>query len=276
MEQKVLAIIHAPGVSKKKKRRLVEKLRDFLEWLDIENVKIKVNPIFHIPEHGFLSRWNTIIVAWGLESEPEWSKWAQDNGLLKIARQFWAVDLFERHSFYGHILNRPKIKAGSYWSRKTRQGKMRLFLKGYYIQSKEPYGMKRIPKIDPLQISLSKPPHYVLDFGDPEKVEIVKQIFNMYVLHNRSRTEICNLLNAQEVKAPWNSSIWKTRNIKAILKNPVYIGANGYSGSIRYDVFPSILDKSIFFEAQAKISREQTPRDTLQVITKQIYSDKKY
>lgn len=275
MKQNILAIIHAPEVSEKKKRRLIEKLRNLLEWLDIENTKIKVNPIYHIPEHEYVSRWNTIIVGWGLESEPDWSKWLRDNELVKTARQFLAVDLFERQSFYGHTLKRPKIRTGSYWSRKTRQGKMWLFLKGYYIKPREPYGMKRVLKIEPLQISLSKQPHYVLDFGDPKKVEIVRQIFNMFVLHNRSRTEICNLLNSQEVKPPWSSSMWNRRNVEAILKNPVYIGANEYSGNIRYDVFPPILDKAIFFEAQAKISCEQVTRNTLQVINSQFYSDNK-
>ena len=46
----------------------------------------------------------------------------------------------------------------------------------------------------------------------------------------------------------------KSRNV---LESWVYIGANEYLGCYKHSVFPSVVDKAIFFEAQAKMARKQ-------------------
>ena len=95
----------------------------------------------------------------------------------------------------------------------------------------------------------------MLEPGDPEKVEIVRLIFELFVIHDYTLTDICNLLNSQGVKSPLKSNTWKTRVVRTILESEIYIGANEFCGCVKHGVFPSFIDKSIFFEARAKISR---------------------
>ena len=261
-----LAIIYAPGVKDKQIQVLKKKLLFFLESLGFEETSIWINPVILDKENEKTDRWNTLIIGWGLPSKPDWNGWIKKNRILKNVRQFWAIDLFERQGIDGRILNKPIINAGKYWSKKNRQRKQQLFLKGYFIMAIVPYGMKRVPKIEKTKTSQSSNLLYVLDFGEPEKVEIVRLIFNMFVYQNYKRTKIANLLNAQNVTPPNNAHIWNTKNVSMIIENPVYIGANQYSGSIRYNVFPSVLNKSTFFEAQARIMSEKSYRNVSHIM----------
>ncbi|MGD9373881.1 MAG: recombinase family protein, partial [Desulfobacterales bacterium] len=154
-------------------------------------------------------------------------------------------------------LEPPKINAGKYWSKKTRQNNFKLFLEGYYIKPIAPYAMRRVPIKKSRQKNRSSRWRYVLEPGDPEKVEIVRLIFELFVIHDYSLTDICNLLNSQGVKSPLKCNTWKTRVVRTILESETYIGANEFSGCVKHGVFPSFIDKAVFFEAQAKISRNQ-------------------
>ena len=88
----------------------------------------------------------------------------------------------------------------------------------------------------------------------------------MFVNQNYKRTIIANILNAQGVIPPHGARGWNTRTISTILEDPVYIGANQYSGSIRYDVFQSFVNKSIFYEAQVKILSDKNFRSISHII----------
>jgi hypothetical protein len=86
-------------------------------------------------------------------------------------------------------------------------------------------------------------------------VEIVRLIFELFVIHDYTLTDVCNLLNSQGVKPPLKNNTWKTSVVRTILESEIYIGANEFSGCVKQDVFPPFIDKAVFFEAQAKISR---------------------
>jgi len=113
--------------------------------------------------------------------------------------------------------------------------------------------MRRLPVKETLgNICFSRKRH-ILKPGESSEIEIVKLIFDLFVNHDYNRTQICNLLNAQRVNAPNKSDLWNPSKILTILKSPMYIGANQYRESIIYNVFPPIIEKSVFFEAQARI-----------------------
>ncbi|MFC1535262.1 recombinase family protein, partial [Thermodesulfobacteriota bacterium] len=169
----------------------------------------------------------------------------------------------------GRFLDKPRIGAGKYWGRKVQEGRMKHFLKGYYVQPMPPYGMKRVRKKSSDEKFSRYRSRYILIPGDSEEVQIVRLIFDLFVNHYYNRTDISNLLNAQGAKPPGRKTIWKSNAVSAILKDPVYIGANQHQETIRYNVFPSVLDKFLFFEAQAKIMRERFPRE----VHKSIYYD---
>jgi hypothetical protein len=194
----------------------------------------------------------TLIVGWGLPSEPSWNMLFNENFSFESVRHIFAFDLYERERFNGEILNEPQINAGKYWSQKVQQNYYRLFLEGCYIRNNIPYGMKRVP-IKNSAILSSRRIHHTLEPGDPAEIKIVRLIFDLFANHDYNRTEICNLLNAQGIEGKNKSSIWDPRKILTILKTPMYIGANQYGDCITYDVFPSIIDKATFFQAQSKI-----------------------
>jgi len=256
---RTLAIVHAPGVNQAQLNMLVKKLRDFMDHIDFNDTDIQVNPdqLFRSEKFSNKDEIITLIVGWGLPSKPTCGWWMSEIPLSKTVRQFIAVDLFERHRFDGRELDVPRINAGKYWSRKTRQKNFSLFLEGYYIKPTAPYAIRRVPIKKSKQKARSSPLRYVLEPGDPEEVEIVRLIFKLFVIHDYTLTDICNLLNSQGVKSPLKSNTWKTRVVRTILESEIYIGANEFCGCVKHGVFPSFIDKSFFFEAQAKISRNQ-------------------
>ena len=133
---KTLAIVHAPGVNQAQLNMLVEKFRDFMDQIDLNDADIKVNPDTSSRAEKFFIKdeISTLVVGWGLPSKPTWGRWMSEIALQKTVRQFIGIDLFERIRFDGRKLEVPKINAGKYWSRKTRENNFKLFLEGYYIK----------------------------------------------------------------------------------------------------------------------------------------------
>ena len=256
---RTLAIVHAPGVKQAQINMLVEKFREFMDQIDLNGTDIQVNPdtLFKSGQFSNKDEINTLIVGWGLSAKPSWGWWMNEIPLPETVRQFIGIDLFERNRFDGRKLEPPKINAGKYWSRITRQNNFKLFMEGYYIKPTAPYAMRRVPIKKSRQKNRSSRWRYVLEPGDPEKVEIVRLIFELFVIHDYSLTDICNLLNSQGVKSPLKNNTWKTSVVRTILESETYIGANEFSGCVKHGVFTSFIDKSVFFEAQAKISRNQ-------------------
>jgi hypothetical protein len=267
--RKTLAIIHAPGATEDQKRRLVQKLRYHLDLHGFSGVRIRTNPKMPFQEDDYGKCWNTIVLGWGMPSGPTWAQWVCEHNPARFGQEFLVFDLFERRKNHGKILCEPRINAGSYWGGKIKLKNFQVFLDGYYLKPSAPYGMRRVVK-NKAGTSPSRPrPHNVLVPGNQEDIEIVRLIFDLFVNHDSKRTKIANLLNVQSVKPPGKNARWSAGAVRAILENPAYIGANEYGGSIRFNVFPSIVNKSIFFEAQAKIIQESFTRKELHAMNRE-------
>jgi hypothetical protein len=253
----IFAILFAPDSSKGAEKQLIQKLRNIIDLLNIGKADIRVNPRLPIKEYweGKTEGMITLIIGWGLHSKPSWELLMPEQQYLKSVRQFLAIDLFERKGIDGRVFEKPHINAGKYWSHRIQQRNRNLFFEGYFLQSTEPYALKRMKVIPREGDNNSSMPLYTFEPGKSDEVEIVKIIFDLFVNHDYNRTEICNLLNAQEVKTPKKSSAWDIRIIKTILESPLYIGANQYRKCIKYDVFIPIIEKSVYFEAQAKMAQ---------------------
>lgn len=251
------AILYAPGSPKDRERRLVQKLKAILDRFDIGNTRIEINPdlpISRFPQNR-LKNLLTLIIGWGLPSLPSWELIVPEKQFLNSLRQFIAIDLFERNGLDGRPLKIPKMNAGNYQSKYIKQNNRRLFFDDSFLQAKVPYGMRKVPVRNAFQNEEETIPIFTFEPGDTSEIEIVRMIFDLYVSHDYTRTEICTLLNSQEVKAPQKNGIWNAGTIKTILKSPFYIGANRYRKFIKHDVFTPIIEKYIFYEAQAKISQ---------------------
>jgi hypothetical protein len=244
----ILATVHAPDANEKQKNSLVQKLYGILERLGLDNTNIKFN------HHDMdLSKVETLVIGWGQPSKPPWTELIKTYTFLNNIQKIFVLDLYERYSANGKPLTKPRINAGKYLEQKIKQGHFRLFIDDYYLKPFTPYGMKRVPVKTSNNKHFAPRTHYVLELRDTETVEIVKLIFNMFVYDDYTRTEISNLLNAQKITPPGKRNIWDIKQIKTILKDPANIGANEFSGNIRYDVFSPIIDKATYFSAQVKI-----------------------
>lgn len=248
------AIIYAPGANRPQCKHLLQKLQDNAQQLGFFNsdIQVKFDSEIRIQQSHKIKGMVTLIIGWGLPSEPSWNILLKEASTFESVRHLFAFDLYERERFDGGILNEPRINAGKYWSQKVQHNNLRLFLNGCYIKTYIPYGMRRVPLKSSMILS-SRRKHYTLEPGDPAEVKIVRLIFELFANHGYNRTEICNLLNVQGVSCNKKNSVWDTRKILTILNTPMYIGANQFGDCITYDVFPPLIDKATFFEAQARI-----------------------
>ena len=251
---KTTAIIHASGVNRTELDILIKKLKRFTERINLHPNEIRVNasPVKDITITENTDLPSTLIIGWGLAEKPRWTKWSYEINTSKVIKLFIAIDLYEKDGVNGRVLIVPNLKAGKYWRYKSWQTRCKLFLEGCYVSTFAPYGMKRIPK-DIFNDELMAFNPHILVPGSPQEIEIVRLIFDLFVIHNYTITEISNLLNAQGVKAPNKSKIWSGKKIKSLMSSPAYIGSNQYGACVKHKVFPALIDRSTFCAAQAKI-----------------------
>jgi hypothetical protein len=268
-----IAILYSPGTSKNTTNALLQKLNHLIEQFNIVNAKVEINPNLPLGPNEISMNQNkliTVIIGWGLHEKPQWANWMKEFETLTNVRQFIGIDLFERYNIHGKPFNVPRLIAGRYWSKKLKQNNINLFLEGYYLKGFVPYGMKNIQSNEKRWFVKNPGNLYTLKSGKKEELEIVRLIFYLFVNCDYNLTEITNLLIAQNIDPPRRKHTWNTAIIKTILKTHEYIGSNIYNGCVKQDVFDQIIEKSLFYEAQAKLSlRSNVPK-----IPKPFYPDK--
>ena len=251
---KTTAIIHAAGANRSELEILIKKLKRFTERINFYPNEIRVNasPVkdIIITENNDLP--STLIFGWGLAEKPCWTKWSYEIKTSKVIKLFIAIDLYEKNGVNGRVLMVPNLKAGNYWRNKSWQTRCKLFLEGCYVSTFSPYGMKRIPKDIYNDDLMAFNPHILVP-GSLQEIEIVRLIFDLFVSHNYTVTEISNLLNAQRIKAPNKSKIWNSKKVKSLMSSPVYIGSNQYGACVKHNAFPALIERSTFCAAQARI-----------------------
>jgi len=117
----------------------------------------------------------------------------------------------------------------------------------------------------------------VLIPGPPEEVEVVRRLYRMFVLQQRSETEISAALNAEGVRTDLGRP-WTRASVHQVLTNEKYIGNNVYNRSsfklkakrvinqpdmwVRRDgAFEGIVEKD-FYEAAQRIIQARSARFT--------------
>ena len=194
----------------------------------------------------------TLVIGWGRTDPPAWGELFR-RGLEEVPfAQFMGLDLYERVRTDGRALSRPRFGAGSFWSRRVRQGLWDRFLAGHVVHARTMYGLKRVQ--EPAK-GRRADRRVAIAPGDPEEVAIVRFIFQKFAHEHLSRTAICRLLNAQRVAPPARGRAWHSAAVDRILTNDLYIGASRFRDCVKYDVFPGMIDKATFFLAQAHLSQ---------------------
>ncbi len=117
----------------------------------------------------------------------------------------------------------------------------------------------------------------VLTPGPPEEVEVVRRLYRLFVLQQRSETEIAAQLNAEGLVTD-RGQPWTRATVHQVLTNEKYIGNNVFNRSSfklktkrvtntpdmwvrKNSAFPGIVDAD-FFEAAQRIIRARSARFT--------------
>lgn len=101
---------------------------------------------------------------------------------------------------------------------------------------------------------------YGYDYNDrkltinPNEGENVKNIFEMY-LHGMSMKKIAEELNSNNIPTKLNKT-WGAQTVSLILKNPLYCGYLHWEDYLNPSDHDSIIDKSIFNDAQKIIKKK--------------------
>jgi len=100
-----------------------------------------------------------------------------------------------------------------------------------------------------------------------EEARIVKEIFELFVVENKSMTNIARALNGRNIKTK-KGATWLTNKVKKILTNPTYIGKVRYSIENENRYFEAdghhekIISEEMFLQAQEKIKTSKNHSKT--------------
>jgi hypothetical protein len=97
---------------------------------------------------------------------------------------------------------------------------------------------------------------FILEPGDPDQVAMARYIFETFSQDALSRMQLVHTLNAQRVAPLPPATSWNQVFLTRMLSDPTYIGASHHGGLVRYNVFPPIIARAIFYGAQARLAVE--------------------
>ena len=87
---------------------------------------------------------------------------------------------------------------------------------------------------------------------DPDKAEVVRQIFSQYVYEGMNPNQIQKYWEARGYKLPSRTAVMK------FLRNEKYIGIWRYQDVVNKTCYPPIVDEELFHQAQEKIKENYT------------------
>ena len=166
---------------------------------------------------------------------------------------------------------------------KVHEGQIRLSQLGFRRGGTPGYGLRR------MLVDENRRPKMVLEFGQeknlqldrvvlaagpPNEVQIVREIFLMFVRDRTPPSYIAIILNKQKIPNAWGNP-WTTNNVFKLLKNESYIGNLVYNKTtcklnsnrrsnppamwVRAEgVFEKILDPELFYAAQRTLGHPWT------------------
>lgn len=127
--------------------------------------------------------------------------------------------------------------------------------RGQWLGGRTPYGYNKDEKTGKLTIL-------------PTEADIVKQIFELYLLGNSTR-DVANIINNTGLKTRqftaksgqvFGNRLFTTNRICYILKNYTYLGKVEFEGKIYSGQQPAIIDEASFIKAQRLMAQHTTDR----------------
>jgi DNA invertase Pin-like site-specific DNA recombinase len=188
------------------------------------------------PGPGYLLLWDRSRLARALDSL---------DGLLlerRITASGWTLRLLNGYNSTGNAISDAivphleQVVAGAYLrdlGLKTIRGQIDHILAGGVSSGKIPYGYrKRLVYPDGVERVIERRAKHrkekgvhaaALVEGDPDEIKVLRRIFEEYASDTRGMADICKGLNAEGIPSPQDKS-WCVGTVRAILRNPVYIG----------------------------------------------------
>ena len=202
------------------------------------------------------------------------------------------------------IKSMKRAMAGEYsreLSAKVFTGQCRLIRLGYRQGGPAGFGLRRVlvDEHGRVKAELARGEHkslqtdrVILQPGPPEEVETVRRLYRMFVVQQRSESEIADVLNAEGLRTDLGRE-WTRGTVHQILTNEKYIGNNVYNRIsyklkakrvanppdmwVRQDgAFEPIVEQD-FFDAAQRIVQERSRRFTDQELLdrlSQLFADK--
>ncbi|GIO38874.1 serine recombinase [Paenibacillus antibioticophila] len=147
--------------------------------------------------------------------------------------------------------------------------------KGNYIGSIPPLGYKKVTIDDPRMKSGKRKTLEVI----PDKAEIVRKIFDLYVNHGKGEKSIVNYLNGDnengELIPSYKGGVWGLTSVQRILQNEVYTGYNVYgrhTNEVHYNDLGNMLDRRKKLVQKHKSEWKKTKYQTHEaIISKELF-----
>ncbi len=161
--------------------------------------------------------------------------------IITPAKVYDPQNEFDQEYFeFGLFMSRREYKT---IRRRLEAGKLQSVMEGNYIGSTPPYGfdIEKRSKKDTVLVE------------NPEKSEIVKMIFDMWVNERISVGRIAATLTKMQIKTPSGKKDWNRTGVTDILRNPHYIG------KIRYKYRET---KKEYIDGQLKKTNRRTDHET--------------
>ena len=133
---------------------------------------------------------------------------------------------------------------------RTRRGRKYAVKNGQMLGSMSPYGYRFMPKGD------GKPTHWEIE---PREVEIVRNIFDLYVNQRMKGTQIARHLESEGIQTRSGTTKWWCSVVYRILKSEAYIG-NAYMYKNSY-IEPLKTPKSKKYRKVKNSAQKARPRD---------------
>lgn len=156
-------------------------------------------------------------------------------------------------------------------AKKTIRGSITYTKLGYSVGGAPPYAYGRllvdkkgkpIRVLKPGQRKSEKTEHIRYVLGDPEKVKVVKKIFDMVANKGLGLRKICRKLNRAKIPAP-RGGAWEVSSLRCLIHNPRYMGQQIWNRANRcytYNWQHDAIDVKIG-EKKTKITRFKDPRE---------------
>ena len=175
------------------------------------------------------SRWSR-----GEPDEAAFFEWALRKRGIKVL--FVAEPMANDGSIGDHIVKALKRVLAAEFSKdqakKTIRGSITYTKLGYSVGGCPPYGYDRllvdkdgksIKILKPGQRKSEKTEHVRYVLGDPEKVKVVKEIFDMVANQGLGLRQVCKKLNQAKIPAS-KGGLWDVSSMRNTIQNPVYTG----------------------------------------------------